>query len=58
MNRIFKVIGNSRFDHNFEVGQLLELVRVYPDGVFEVKGKLLFSEIKQDMHPCDLKEIF
>lgn len=58
MTRRFKVVGKTRFDHNFEIGQTVELVQIYIDGVYEVRGKHVFSDVNQDVHPADLKEIY
>lgn len=58
MGEKFIVIGNSCFDHNFKIGQTVELIKVYEDGVFEVRGECFNTVGNQDVHPCDLKEIF
>lgn len=57
MERYFKIIGNTRYDHNFEIGKIVSLVEILPDGVFEVKGEHFTSIITQDIHPIDLEEI-
>lgn len=54
----FRVIGNSRFDHLFNIGQVVEFVKEYHDGVYEVAG--LYRDyywITQDIHPMDLEEV-
>lgn len=58
MIRRFKVVSKTQFDHNFEIGQTVELVQIYSDGVYEVRGKHVFSDVNQDVHPADLEEIF
>lgn len=40
MTKKFKVVGNSRYNHNFEIGTIVEYVRTYTDGVLCVIGKL------------------
>ena len=59
MERVFRVTGNIRFGHVFEVGRVVTLERVLFDGTYEVTGKYLGgSLIIQDVHPCDLEEVF
>lgn len=53
----FKVIGNRMFNHVFKIGQIVTLIQIYPDGVYEVSGKYFRSNVKQDIHPMDLKKI-
>lgn len=36
---------------------MVELINIYPDGVYEVRGKCFNSIANQDVHPRDLKEI-
>lgn len=59
MTKKFKVVGNSRYNHNFEIGTIVEYVRTYPDGVLCVIGKLKYSEGRypQDVSPVDLEEV-
>lgn len=55
----FKVIGNNRYDHGFSIGEVVELVDIYDDGVYTVLGNSRYSlrPVEQDVHPCDLEEI-
>lgn len=55
----FKVIGNTRYDHGFDIGTIVELVDIYNDGVYTVVGDSRYSRrpVEQDVHPCDLEEI-
>lgn len=58
MERVFKVVGNTFPRHHLEKGSKVTLVRIYDDGIYEVKGSYLdHSEIKQDLHPRDLEEL-
>lgn len=58
MKKKFLVIGNTKYDHNFEVGQVVTLEKVLFDGTYEVEGKYLGGGlILQDVHPRDLEEI-
>lgn len=57
MRKKFIVTGNSCFDHNFKIGQTVELIKVYQDGVHEVRGECFNTIGNQDVHPRDLKEI-
>lgn len=57
MERYFKIIGNTRYDHAFETGKIVSLVKIFPDGVFVVEGEYFRSIITQDVHPVDLEEI-
>ena len=56
--RRFRVTGKTRYGHIFKVGQVVELVKIYDDGVFEVEGMYFGHPQKQDVHPFDLEEIF
>lgn len=55
--RYFRVIGNTRYDHNFRIGQIVEFIREYEDGVYEVEGFHFGYRLKQDVHPRDLQEV-
>lgn len=55
--KLYKVIGNSRFDHVFTIGQMVEFVREYADGVYEVVGWYQHLWVTQDIHPRDLQEV-
>lgn len=58
MDKKFLVIGNTKYNHNFEVGQVVTLVEVLGDGTYEVEGKYIGGGlILQDVHPRDLEEI-
>ena len=55
MDKKFLVIGNTKYDHNFEVGQVVTLVEVLDDGTYEVEGKYIGGGfILQDVHLRDL----
>ena len=56
MAKKFKIIGNRRYFHNFEIGQIVELVQIYPDGVYELEGEIFGRVQKNDVHPIDAKE--
>ena len=56
MKKKYKVVGNTYFNHNFILGTIVELVQIYPDGVYEVSGDYFGNEITQDVHPIDLEE--
>lgn len=57
MAKKFEVIGNTVHNHNFQIGQIVELVQVYEDGIYEVRGKYFHVEVNQDIHPRDLTEV-
>lgn len=43
------------FGHIFQEGEVVEIVKEYKDGVFEVEGKWHYSTISQDVDPRDLE---
>lgn len=55
----FKVIGNTRYNHNFEIGTIVDYKHTCMDGAICVVGKLKYSEGRypQDVDPRDLEEI-
>lgn len=53
----FRVIGNNQFDHLFKNGQVVEFVREYADGVYEVAGWYQHLWVTNDIHPRDLQEV-
>lgn len=53
--RLYKIIGNTRFDHAFPIGTTVELVRTFPDGVYEVAGWIMGHWETQHVHPRDLQ---
>lgn len=55
--RYFRVIGNTRYDHNFRIGQIVEFIGEYEDGAYEVEGYTFGFKLKQDIHPRDLQEV-
>lgn len=61
MGRKFKVISKTILDHSFAIGQVVELIEIYTDGVYAVKGEYKLSygvtQIINDVHSDDLKEI-
>lgn len=59
IKRQFKVIGDTRYDHGFTIGDTVYLEKVYPDGVYAVRGNSRYSlrTGTLDVHPCDLEEI-
>ena len=58
MDKKFLVIGNTKYDHNFEVGQVVTLVEVLDDGTYEVEGKYIRGGlVLQYIYPSDLEEI-
>lgn len=57
MAKKFEVKGNTAHNHNFQIGQIVELVQVYEDGIYEVRGKYFNVEVNQDIHPRDLTEV-
>lgn len=57
MNKQYKIIGNTMYEHGFQIGQIVELVGVYNDGVFEVEGDYDGVIIRQDVHVRDLEEV-
>nr|DAO41959.1 MAG TPA: hypothetical protein [Caudoviricetes sp.] len=56
----FKVIGNTRYNHNFEIGTIVDYKHTCIDGAICVVGKLKYAggpEGPQDLDPRDLEEI-
>ena len=53
----YKVISNTHYDHNFEIGQIVGFVREYQDGVYEVAGYISGEWNTQHVHPIDLQRV-
>ena len=56
--RKFRIVDNKMYGQNFVIGQIVELVRVYDDGVYELRGELFNRIQNQDVHPIDVVEVY
>lgn len=56
--RKFRIVDNKMYGQNFVIGQIVELVRVYDDGVYELRGELFGRIQNQDVHPIDVVEVY
>lgn len=59
MERVFRVIRNSRFGHGFRIGELVTLEIITPDRNYIVKSTedLDGREISQYVHPSDVEKV-
>lgn len=59
MTRKFRIIGNGKYKHYFNLGTVCTLTKEYCDNTVELEGISKFGTvIKNDVHMSDCEEVF